>query len=186
MRVRVRVSCGGDGAPSVTMRWREMGRPTPRASESARQPHHGPLTEGPGCLHPDERPSTCAWQVRSVETVIQLAFRLKQAVGSYALMHGSGFEHTDGMQVAKFAEGESFVLLQKMARDRVRMADPPAGNVSAEEAAICSKLRGARASEWLAASDQVYLLAELLMDRTMEHLVGGAPPRGVARPFAKL
>ena len=50
-------------------------------------------------------------KVRSVETVILLCFRLKQAVGSYALTGGSGFEHLDAMQVAKFAEGESFVLM---------------------------------------------------------------------------
>ena len=39
-------------------------------------------------------------QVRAVETVIQLCFRLKQAVGSHALMVGSGFEHLDSMQAA--------------------------------------------------------------------------------------
>ena len=43
-------------------------------------------------------------------------YRLEQAVGSYALMVGSGFEHLDGMQIAKFAEGESFVLMQKLVR----------------------------------------------------------------------
>ena len=39
-------------------------------------------------------------KVRAVETVIQLCFRLKQAVGSHALMVGSGFEHLDSMQAA--------------------------------------------------------------------------------------
>ena len=46
------------------------------------------------------RPSAALAQVRSVETVIQLCFRLKQAVGSHALMVGSGFEHLDSMQAA--------------------------------------------------------------------------------------
>ena len=40
--------------------------------------------------------------------------RVAQAVGSHALMLGSGFEHLDAMQIAKFAEGESFVLMQKL------------------------------------------------------------------------
>ena len=40
--------------------------------------------------------------------------RVEQAVGSHALMLGSGFEHLDAMQIAKFAEGESFVLMQKL------------------------------------------------------------------------
>ena len=39
---------------------------------------------------------------------------MAQAVGSHALMLGSGFEHLDAMQIAKFAEGESFVLMQKL------------------------------------------------------------------------
>ena len=35
-------------------------------------------------------------------------------------MADSGFEALDTMQIAKFAEGESFVLMQKIARDRVK------------------------------------------------------------------
>merc|ERR1712091_267932 len=61
-------------------------------------------------------------KIRSVESVVQLAFRLKQAVGSFALMADSGFESLDCMQIAKFAEGESMVLMQKLARDRVKNA----------------------------------------------------------------
>merc|ERR1712178_532554 len=79
-------------------------------------------------------------KIRSVETVIQLCFRLKQAVGSYALMANSGFESLDTMQIAKFAEGESFVLTQKLARDRVK-AHGTIADVGAEEEAICKELR---------------------------------------------
>lgn len=123
-------------------------------------------------------------KVRSVETVIQLGFRLKQAVGSRALMVGSFFEGLDGMQVAKFAEGESFVLMQKIARDNVKNADAP--GMTEEEKAICSDLRGKGAQEWVSKFDQVYYLAELVMDRTMKQMVGTDLPKGVARPFAKL
>lgn len=72
------------------------------------------------CVRADQLPNAqlqeaiAVAKVRAVETVIQLCFRLKQAVGSYALMVGSGFEYLDGMQIAKFAEGESFVLMQKL------------------------------------------------------------------------
>ena len=87
--------------------------------------------------------------------------------------------------MAKFAEGEAFVLMQKLARDRVkRAAEVPGGGE--EEAAISAELRGARGAEWLAKAGQVYLLAELVMDRTMEQLCGAPLPRGIARPFAKL
>mmetsp|Transcript_49019 Transcript_49019/g.137219 ORF Transcript_49019/g.137219 Transcript_49019/m.137219 type:complete len:479 (-) Transcript_49019:82-1518(-) len=142
------------------------------------------------CLRGDRIPPTklteaiAVAKIRAVETVIQLCFRLKQAVGSYALMEGSGFEALDGMQIAKFAEGESFVLMQKLARDRVKASGVV--GAGAEEQAICVELSSGGPAEWVTKADRVYLLAELVMDRTMEQWVGSAPPRGVARPFAKL
>lgn len=142
------------------------------------------------CLHQDRIPGTRLIEaigvakIRSVETVIQLCFRLKQTVGSRALMVGSGFEAMDGMQVAKFAEGESFVLMQKIARDNVKNATAP--GMTDQEKAICDELRGKGPQEWVAKFDQVYHLAELVMDRTMQQMVGKDIPKGVARPFAKL
>jgi len=56
----------------------------------------------------------------------------------------------------------------------------------AEERAIVGELHGARAAEWLAKAGKVYLLAELVMDRNMERLCGAPPPRGIARPWARL
>lgn len=59
-------------------------------------------------------------KVTAVETSIDHCFRLKQEVGSYALMGGSGFEQMDFLQCCKFAEGDSRILMQKMARDAFR------------------------------------------------------------------
>ena len=56
-------------------------------------------------------------KIRTVETCVELCHRLKQEVGSYALMAGTGFEHTDFLQCCKFAEGDSRILSQKLARD---------------------------------------------------------------------
>ena len=56
-------------------------------------------------------------KIRAVETAIELCFRLKQEVGSYALMDGTGFQHCDFLQCCKFAEGDSRILSQKLARD---------------------------------------------------------------------
>lgn len=123
-------------------------------------------------------------KIRSVETVIQLCFRLKQTVGSYALMEGNGFDQLDSMQIAKFAEGESFVLMQKLARDRMKHVNVP--DVTAEEDTICKELREGGPQAWQDNSEKVYLLAELVMDRTMNKIIGAAPPKGVARPFARL
>ena len=58
-------------------------------------------------------------KVKAVEESIEMTFRLKQEVGSYALMEGSGFEQMDFLQCCKFAEGDSRILMLKMARDRL-------------------------------------------------------------------
>jgi len=59
-------------------------------------------------------------KVKSIETAIDLCFKLKQEVGSYALMDKTGFEHGDFLQCCKFAEGDSRILMQKMARDSMK------------------------------------------------------------------
>ena len=41
-------------------------------------------------------------------------------VGSYALMTSSGLQHIDFLQACKFAEGDSRILSQKMARDLIQ------------------------------------------------------------------
>ena len=58
-------------------------------------------------------------KVKAVEESIEMTFRLKQEVGSYALMEGSGFEQMDILQMFKFAEGDSRILMLKMGRDRL-------------------------------------------------------------------
>jgi len=59
-------------------------------------------------------------KVKAVEESIDITHRLQNDVGSYALMVGSGFEQKDFLTMCKFAEGDSRVLMQKMARDRLR------------------------------------------------------------------
>ena len=47
------------------------------------------------------RGSCGALQVRCIETSIELCHRLKQEVGSFALMAGTGFERLDYLQCCK-------------------------------------------------------------------------------------
>ncbi len=47
-------------------------------------------------------------KVKAVEGAIALCFNLKQEVGSYALMAGTGFEQIDFLTCCKFAEGDRF------------------------------------------------------------------------------
>ena len=54
-----------------------------------------------------------------METAIELTFRLKQEVGSYALMDEASFKNSDFLQCCKFAEGDSRILSQKVSQGRV-------------------------------------------------------------------
>lgn len=100
------------------------------------------------CLVEDKIPSKelveaiACCKIASVETSIALCFRLKQEVGSYALMGDTGFEHMDFLQCCKFAEGDSRILMQKLARDRVKQAGGnkiPKGS-SEQENSLAEKL----------------------------------------------
>jgi len=122
-------------------------------------------------------------KVKAVEKSIDLCWRLKQEVGSYALMGDSGFVHLDFLNCCKFAEGDSRVLMLKMARDRLRLFAKEAKsglstrNGEEEEVALCIKLatalapaKGDKATEaklWDENWTTVYGLAETLMERTM-------------------
>ena len=48
--------------------------------------------------------------------------KLEQEVGSYALMAESGFIYKDMLLCCKFAEGDSRILMQKIARDELKKA----------------------------------------------------------------
>ena len=111
---------------------------------------------------------------------IEMCFRLKQEVGSYALMAGSGFEQMDFLQCCKFAEGDSRILMLKMARDRLRLFQkngPTGGDEDSQaEDALCADIVDAMAkhmeenggdkqasfdAEW----ENVYALAGMIMNR---------------------
>jgi alkylation response protein AidB-like acyl-CoA dehydrogenase len=128
-------------------------------------------------------------KVKAVEHSIDLCWRLKQEVGSYALMGDSGFGSMDFLQCCKFAEGDSRVLMLKMARDRMRKftKDRKTGLPSvpghAEEESLCvslatmlAKSKGDKAVEmqlWDQEWRTVYSLAEAVMARTMDQTLRG-------------
>eukprot|EP00746_Dinoflagellata_sp_MGD_P127043 gnl/MRDRNA2_/MRDRNA2_61735_c0_seq1.p1 gnl/MRDRNA2_/MRDRNA2_61735_c0~~gnl/MRDRNA2_/MRDRNA2_61735_c0_seq1.p1 ORF type:complete len:547 (+),score=104.90 gnl/MRDRNA2_/MRDRNA2_61735_c0_seq1:90-1643(+) len=61
-------------------------------------------------------------KVRNIELSITMQHRLEQEVGSFALMAESGFIYKDMLLCCKFAEGDSRILMQKMARDELKRA----------------------------------------------------------------
>ena len=112
-----------------------------------------------------------------------MTHRLRQEVGSYALMQGTGFEHTDFLQCCKFAEGDSRVLMMKMARDRVikiarngnkNGAAAALDSSSQREASAVAKLAlalqnsagkgSSQAEAWDEASELAYQLAEIAIE----------------------
>eukprot|EP00656_Telonema_subtile_P015135 TRINITY_DN17885_c0_g1_i1.p1 TRINITY_DN17885_c0_g1~~TRINITY_DN17885_c0_g1_i1.p1 ORF type:complete len:473 (+),score=142.25 TRINITY_DN17885_c0_g1_i1:202-1620(+) len=112
-------------------------------------------------------------KVQAVENAIALCFRLKQEVGSYALMGGTGFEHLDFLQCCKFAEGDSRILMQKMARDTMRAFNKKAaGHLSQPELSVCDKLSSAMKTggkdAWNDSWETVYELAQLVQLRVVK------------------
>lgn len=67
-----------------------------------------------------EAVSVC--KVRDIDVATRMEHRLEQEVGSYALMAESGFIYKDMLLCCKFAEGDSRILMQKMARDELKYA----------------------------------------------------------------
>lgn len=133
------------------------------------------------CLLNDKVPSVdlvnqiAALKVKAIETAILYCFKLKQEVGSYALMAGTGFEKTDYLQCCKFAEGDSRILMQKMARDRLQ-AFSKSQEGTEKEAKICTELgtilmtKGM--SSWNDNYKLVYGLAEAVIERIVDQAAG--------------
>jgi len=69
---------------------------------------------------PDLVEEIAVCKIKAIEVAIERVHALRQEVGSYALMHGTGFELADMLLTCKFAEGDSRILQQKIARDRLK------------------------------------------------------------------
>jgi len=59
-------------------------------------------------------------KIKNIALATALQHSLEQEVGSYALMHTSGFVYKDMLLCCKFAEGDSRILLLKIARDELK------------------------------------------------------------------
>jgi len=135
------------------------------------------------CLHGDTLPSSelvgriAVAKVKCVESAIALTWRLKQEVGSYALMNGCGFEQLDFLQCCKFAEGDSRVLMQKMSRDRLK-AFQNGARVTEDEASACNALLAAvDRHDNIASHVQLYRLAQAVIDHTVDFVLSGQRAR---------
>mmetsp|Transcript_29242 Transcript_29242/g.68021 ORF Transcript_29242/g.68021 Transcript_29242/m.68021 type:complete len:469 (-) Transcript_29242:97-1503(-) len=123
-------------------------------------------------------------KVKAIETSISMCFRLKQELGSYALMGGTGFEKMDYLQCCKFAEGDSRILMQKIARDRLQAFSKKQEGTE-RESQICFRLgqalmAGGKAA-WNANWEDVYRLADAVIDRVVDDAVAAS-----SKPSARL
>ena len=109
-------------------------------------------------------------KVKCVEDSIDFVHRLRNEIGSYALMHGTGFEQTDFLTCCKFAEGDSRILMQKMSRDLLRLYSKKPSAVVPNEAALCEKLSSLK-EEDAEFSEGIYSLAGLILERTTRAVV---------------
>jgi len=71
-------------------------------------------------------------KIQAIDVSIQRSHALRLEVGSYALMHKTGFELIDMLLCCKFAEGDSRILQMKLMRDRLKKVkkDGVAGTLS--------------------------------------------------------
>ena len=126
-------------------------------------------------------------KIRAVETSIASCHALKQEVGSYALMAGTGFENTDFLQCCKFAEGDSRILSQKLARDAfgefVKNKGKAPRGWSRAETGACRRIARTvadatragmgKSAAWDSAWVDVYALADAVCDRVVSERTGG-------------
>lgn len=131
-------------------------------------------------------------KVKAVEEAITYTHQLKNEVGSYALMKQTGFGQTDFLQCCKFAEGDSRILMQKMARDRMKVfsASPEASVTGCDprwdrETQLCHALQGAMQDDissaralnkhdaWDLRWEEVYQLADAVMERIINEYMSG-------------
>jgi len=106
-----------------------------------------------------------------------MCFRLKQEVGSFALMDDAGFKHMDFLQCCKFAEGDSRILMTKMARDRLKQFAKQGEEGDKDEIRLCKALAGGmevnvkggmgKQLAWDTEWKTVYELADAVMARIM-------------------
>jgi acyl-CoA oxidase len=116
----------------------------------------------------------CA-KIAASETSIDLCFRLKQDVGSFALMADKGFDQMDFLQACKFAEGDSRILMQKLARDRVKVSKQVGSESEQGMAAELKQIASQGPQAWDENFEKVYDLAWTVVQRIIGEMSPGDP-----------
>lgn len=132
-------------------------------------------------------------KIRCIDAATQSVHALRQEVGSYALMWGTGFELDDMFLCTKFAEGDSRILQQKLMRDRLKKlkadglvesvlsamnpvsadaAEARAALLLAQKLAPAGRDRNKMAAKMNEHWEEIYALSELIADRHIRTVPG--------------
>jgi len=125
----------------------------------------------------------CA-KIAATETSIDICFRLTQDVGSFALMRGKGFGQTHFLQACKFAEGDSRILMQKLARDRLKFKKEVGSEKEKNLAAQLRQVAGQGQQAWDEHFEEVYDLAWTMVTRIIDAYTPGETlgvPAGISK-----
>lgn len=125
----------------------------------------------------------CA-KIAASETSIDLCFRLTQDVGSFAMMTETGFGTTHFLQACKFAEGDSRILMQKLARDRLKATKPVGSEKEQALAAHLNTVAGKGSAAWDDNFEEVYELAWTMVTRIINEYMPGEDlgvPAGISK-----
>ena len=104
-------------------------------------------------------------KIKCVEDSINFVHSLQNEIGSYALMQDSGFGNCDFLTCCKFAEGDTRILMQKLARDYIKNHDSSKSNDQINK--ICNKLITDGPKLWDDNFELVYELAQIIIDNTV-------------------
>eukprot|EP00930_Biecheleria_cincta_P069070 TRINITY_DN56861_c0_g1_i1.p1 TRINITY_DN56861_c0_g1~~TRINITY_DN56861_c0_g1_i1.p1 ORF type:complete len:466 (+),score=89.15 TRINITY_DN56861_c0_g1_i1:43-1440(+) len=125
----------------------------------------------------------CA-KIAASETSIDLTFRLTQDVGSFAMMTETGFGTTHFLQACKFAEGDSRILMQKLARDRLKVTKPVGSEKEQALVARLTQAAGQGSAAWDEHFEEVYELAWTMVTRIIDEYTPGSDlgvPAGISK-----
>lgn len=100
------------------------------------------------------------------------------------MMNDTGFGTTHFLQACKFAEGDSRILMQKLARDRLKAKKPVGSDKEQALVAQLKEVAGKGPAAWDEHFEEVYELAWIMVTRVIDEYMPGEDlgvPAGVSR-----
>tara|TARA_Y100000389_G_scaffold204260_1_gene255931 strand:- start:3908 stop:5254 length:1347 start_codon:yes stop_codon:yes gene_type:complete len=104
-------------------------------------------------------------KIKCVEDSIKHVNTLQNEIGSYALMYESGFGERDFLTCCKFAEGDTRILMQKIAREQIRKYNKNVLSTNKEINDVCFRISNEPSNVFL-----IYDLANQIIDDKIKNI----------------